>query len=61
MPRYDYRCDKCEAVIEVSHKIDDTPAIKCPKGHKMKRMLGTFGGMIFKGPGFYATDYPKKN
>ncbi len=58
MPNYDYRCEKCENVFEIFHKMTENPELKCPKcGSNAKRMFGGGAGIIFKGSGFYKTDY----
>lgn len=58
MPNYDYRCEKCDNVFEVFHKMTENPEVKCPEcGSNAKRMLGSGAGIIFKGSGFYKTDY----
>jgi putative FmdB family regulatory protein len=60
MPNYDYECQKCGTRFEVFQsmndaKLTDCPADECDGG--VKRLLGTGGGIIFKGAGFYQTDY----
>ena len=59
MPTYDYYCDACHHAFELFHSMKDEPVRKCPKCKKLKvrRLLGTGGGIIFKGTGFYQTDY----
>jgi len=59
MPTYEYKCGNCEEVIEMFQSITAAPARKCPKCGKLKlkRLLGTGAGLIFKGSGFYQTDY----
>lgn len=59
MPTYDYRCDNCGHVLEVFQSITAKPLRKCPDCGKLKlkRLLGTGAGLIFKGSGFYETDY----
>ena len=66
MPTYDYSCQKCGQNFEVFQSMRDEPFRECPKnlcrlpkwGHgKVKRLLGTGAGLIFKGSGFYITDY----
>jgi len=60
MPTYEYECDNCNKTFEVFQKITDEPLKKCPKcGKKIKRLIGGGSGVIFKGTGFYATDYRK--
>lgn len=59
MPTYDYRCDHCEHMLEAFESITAKPMKKCPSCGKLKlkRLLGTGVGLIFKGSGFYETDY----
>lgn len=58
MPTYEYECKKCGHKFEEFQNITDPPLRKCPrcKG-KVRRLLGTGAGIIFKGSGFYQTDY----
>ena len=60
MPLYDYKCAKCGYVFEVQQKISEEPLKHCPKckGH-IKRIISP-AGIIFKGSGFYVTDYGRK-
>lgn len=61
MPTYEYECKHCGHSFEISQKMTDPPLDKCPKcSHKVRRLIGTGAGIIFKGSGFYATDYRKK-
>jgi len=59
MPTYDYKCDKCGHQFEQFQSITARPLRKCPECGKpaLKRLIGTGAGLIFKGSGFYATDY----
>jgi putative FmdB family regulatory protein len=59
MPTYDYKCEACGFAFEKFHSISAKPIRKCPKCGKLKvrRLIGTGAGMIFKGSGFYITDY----
>lgn len=66
MPTYDYSCEKCGKNFEAFQSMRDDAFTECPKekcqqkrwGHgKVKRLLGTGAGLIFKGSGFYITDY----
>ena len=59
MPTYEYKCDACGHAFERVQSIMASPIRKCPKcGRlKVKRLLGTGVGLIFKGSGFYTTDY----
>ena len=62
MPTYEYECQKCGNVFEKFQNIKDEPLKKCPKcSGKVKRLIGTGAGVIFKGSGFYATDYRSKS
>jgi putative FmdB family regulatory protein len=59
MPTYDYKCDACGHTFEQFQSITAGPLKKCPHCGKLKlkRLLGTGVGVIFKGSGFYETDY----
>ena len=59
MPTYEYECDKCGHRFEQFQGITAKPLHKCPKCGKstLRRLIGTGAGLIFKGSGFYATDY----
>ena len=60
MPNYDYECQKCGNRFEVFQSMNDAKLTDCPDevcGGQVKRLLGTGGGIIFKGAGFYQTDY----
>ena len=59
MPTYDYKCDACGHTFEKFQPITARPIRKCPKcGQlKVKRLIGTGAGVIFRGSGFYETDY----
>ena len=60
MPTYDYECTSCGHAFEVFQKISDRHLEKCPKcNKKVRRLIGSGAGIIFKGSGFYATDYRK--
>ncbi len=62
MPTYEYRCDSCGYVFEEFQSMKDAPLTKCPKCQgKIHRLIGTGAGLIFKGSGFYLTDYKKSN
>lgn len=63
MPTYDYQCAACGDQFEQFQSIKDDPLDTCPqcgKRGKVKRLIGTGAGIIFKGGGFYETDYKKK-
>jgi putative FmdB family regulatory protein len=58
MPTYDYKCLECSYTFEVFQSMKEPPLEKCPKcGGKIKRLIGPGAGPIFKGKGFYQTDY----
>lgn len=59
MPTYDYECQKCGHVFEQFHGITAPGPKRCPacKSTKIKRMVSSGGGLLFKGSGFYITDY----
>ena len=66
MPTYEYRCEKCQCTFELFQSMKDRALEVCPEEKccldtwgrgKVKRLLGTGAGLIFKGSGFYITDY----
>jgi len=62
MPHYDYICNVCGYKFEVFQKMSDEPLSFCPScGGKVKRLIGKGAGPIFKGTGFYQTDYKNNN
>ncbi|PIQ84412.1 MAG: FmdB family transcriptional regulator [Candidatus Omnitrophica bacterium CG11_big_fil_rev_8_21_14_0_20_63_9] len=62
MPTYEYQCQKCKKPHEALQSITAKPLTKCPKcGGRLKRLMGSGSGFIFKGSGFYITDYRKKS
>lgn len=63
MPTYDYTCKACGNKEEVSQKITDAPLVTCSKCGKpaLQRGFGGGIGVVFKGDGFYATDYGNKS
>ncbi len=62
MPTYDYVCVKHGHCFEAYQSMKDKPLTKCPKCKgKVQRQIGTGAGIIFKGAGFYATDYKKSS
>lgn len=62
MPTYEYACQSCEHEFEQFQSMRDAPLKECPEcGEKsLKRLVGGGAGLIFKGSGFYITDYKKK-
>ncbi|MGE5279417.1 MAG: FmdB family zinc ribbon protein [Deltaproteobacteria bacterium] len=61
MPTYEYECRACGHRFEMMQSMTAAPIKTCPKCSKKKvvRLIGAGGGLIFKGAGFYATDYRK--
>lgn len=58
MPTYQYRCTECGHEFEEFQKITDEPIKECPKcGGKPQRLISGGAGLLFKGGGFYITDY----
>ena len=59
MPTYDYTCEACGHAFEKFQSITAAPVRKCPAcgKNRVKRLIGTGAGLIFKGGGFYQTDY----
>ncbi len=58
MPTYEYECTKCENRFELFQKMTDSPVKSCPKCKgRVNRLIGLGGGVIYKGPGFYTTEY----
>ena len=59
MPTYDYSCDSCNHSFEIFESISAEPQTKCPKckKKKLRRLFGAGAGLVFKGSGFYQTDY----
>lgn len=59
MPTYDYECSACEHRFELFQSITAKPIRKCPQCGEMtvRRLIGSGGAIIFKGSGFYQTDY----
>jgi len=63
MPTYEYRCKSCGYEFEEFQTMSADPLIMCPKCAKpaLKRLMSSGAGLIFKGSGFYLTDYKKSN
>ena len=58
MPTYEYRCKSCKHKFEVFHSMTANPDLVCPNcGSSVEKLIGTGAGPIFKGKGFYQTDY----
>ncbi len=62
MPTYEYECNKCGYSFEILQSIKDASLKKCPKCGKdsLKKIISGGAGLIFKGSGFYLTDYKNK-
>ena len=63
MPTYDYRCNNCDHEFELFQAMSAGVKKKCPECKKMtlERLIGTGAAVIFKGSGFYETDYRSKS
>lgn len=62
MPTYTYECKSCGLERDVFHGISAKPRVKCEDcGSACRRLLGSGAGIIFKGSGFYETDYKRKS
>lgn len=63
MPTYSYECDACGHEYDLFQMMSDDPNKVCPKcgEEKARRLIGAGAGLIFKGSGFYITDYVKKS
>lgn len=58
MPTYEYECEKCGHRFEVFQSMTEPPRKRCPKCRsKVRRLIGGGAGIVFKGTGFYQTDY----
>lgn len=59
MPTYEYRCSACAYTFDLFQSITERPIRKCLKcgKHKLERLFGTGSAILFKGSGFYQTDY----
>lgn len=59
MPLYDYSCDACGRTFEVNQRMSDPPltACECGQDGTVRRLMATGAGVVFKGSGFYQTDY----
>jgi putative FmdB family regulatory protein len=61
MPTYEYECTICPWRFDLFQNMNEPPQESCPKcGGVLRRLIGKGAGIIFKGKGFYATDYRKK-
>ena len=61
MPTYEYKCKECNIQFERFQNMSDEPISECPECQgSVERLLSGGGGIIFKGTGFYQTDYKQK-
>ena len=62
MPTYDYICNNCEKMYEYFQSMSDAPEKECPecKKNSLRRVISGGTGLIFKGSGYYLTDYKNK-
>ncbi len=63
MPTYDYVCKNCDKTFEEFHGMNESPKVMCPScgSRKTEKLIGAGAGLIFKGSGFYITDYKRNN
>jgi putative FmdB family regulatory protein len=63
MPIYEYQCQSCGFLFDELQSMKEEPLIKCPNCGKneLKKLIGSGSSVIFKGSGFYQTDYKKKH
>lgn len=62
MPTYEYECRDCGYTFEKFQQMSDKRLKKCPEcGGELKRLIGTGAGIIFRGSGFYETDYRRNS
>ncbi len=61
MPTYEYECEACGHTFDIMQSITDKKLTECPrcKKHKLARLIGKGSGIVFKGSGFYETDYKR--
>ena len=62
MPNYDYRCSDCGQIFEKFHGMNENPSFECPNcsSANVSKKIGKGAGIVFKGSGFYITDYKRK-
>lgn len=62
MPIYEYECEQCKKRVELLQRLSDPPLEICPScGGKVHKMVSSPAGLVFKGTGWYVTDYAKKS
>ena len=62
MPTYDYLCNKCNKKMEIAHAMSALAPVECPEcgaRNSLEKMVSAVRGIIFKGSGFYETDYKR--
>ncbi|MDH5721147.1 MAG: zinc ribbon domain-containing protein [Spirochaetia bacterium] len=61
MPTYDYKCGACGEIFEKFHGMSENPEVNCPSCESSaQKQIGAGSGVVFKGSGFYTTDYKSK-
>ncbi len=61
MPIYEYECSECSCRFEKKQRFHDEPVAECPRCQSKSKRIMVPSGIIFKGSGFYVTDYPKSS
>ena len=61
MPRYDYECQSCQTIFEIKQGFNDEPVANCPSCHSAARRKFRAVPIIYKGTGFYTTDYARSS
>ena len=62
MPTYEYECEQCGQVFEYFQSLTESPKTTCEVcGGRLRKLVSPGAGLIFKGNGFYITDYKKKH
>lgn len=62
MPIYEYECEQCKKRVELLQRLSDPPLETCSScGGKVRKMVSSPAGLLFKGSGWYVTDYARKN
>ncbi len=64
MPTYNYRCKSCDHAFEAFHSMSAEPLKECPQegcAGPVAKQIGAGSGVLFKGTGFYETDYKKNS
>ncbi len=61
MPIYEYKCNRCDEIFEIFHKIEEDCKVTCPKCLGPAKKLISATNFILKGSGFYVNDYPSEH